>query len=183
MKPDISFLQYMKAHGNTPSPTQRPLLTGAASGLAAGIPSAAVLYFSGAAGSVDRITGIGISPLIFVHILLIILAGILYAQIFKRAANDRKGGWLFGAGYGFLLWVIGPISIWQALSGVPVAVGTAAKGVFGACILYGLILGSLFPLIHSLIHLKWSNALTKTVENPPYTEKTRIEEGTGKYVE
>lgn len=171
MKPDVSFLQYMKAHGNTPGPTQRPLLNGAICGFAAGIPSAAVLYFSGALASVSGIVGFNDWFLLIVHLIFMTLAGMLYAQIFKLAANDRKGGWLFGACFGFLLWVVGPISIWQIVSVSSVATGVAAKGIFGAYILFGLLLGILFPQIHSLIQHKVSDGLTKTANGPALGKK------------
>jgi len=54
MARDISFLQYMRAHGNTPAPTQRPYLNGAISGLFAAVPSFIALYFSDALDSIER---------------------------------------------------------------------------------------------------------------------------------
>jgi hypothetical protein len=76
------------------------------------------------------------------------LAGAFYGQVFGRAANDRRGGWLFGISYGFLLWMLGPVMALQWVIARPVAVGVAAMGLFAAQLVYGLTLGLLFPFIH-----------------------------------
>ena len=161
-------MQYMKAHGNTPGPTQRPLLNGALCGLAAGIPSCVILYFTGAFASIIAV--IGLPLMIALHITLTTVAGMVYAHIFKRAANDRTGGWLFGACSGFLFWVAGPISIWQIATGNAVATGLAAKGIFAGSILYGLLLGILFPRVHVLIQHRLIDALK---EPPPHQKVSK----------
>jgi hypothetical protein len=76
------------------------------------------------------------------------IGGALYGRILMRAANDRRGGWLFGISYGFLLWMLGPVTILQWLTRSPVAVGGAAQGLFAAHLAYGLALGWLFPRVH-----------------------------------
>ena len=150
-------MQYMRAHGNTPGPTQRPLLTGAISGVLAEIPSALLLYYSGASESVAAAFGVEIWIVFAASGMLKVLAGLLYAAIFKRSANDREGGWLFGAAYGFLLWMIAPLTLWQLITSRPVAVGKAAMGLFGAQVLYGLVLGLIYPRVHSLVQGKLSD--------------------------
>lgn len=154
MARDVSFLQYMRAHGNVAGPTQRPLLTGAISGLIAFVPYELILDHSGARDAITR--GLGLNTWISIGIgaVVMILAGMLYAAIFKRAANDRRGGWLFGASFGFLLWVVTPITSWQLLTSRPLAVGLAAMGLFGGHIVFGIILGLSFPLVHSLTRSK-----------------------------
>jgi hypothetical protein len=154
MAKDVSFLQYMRAHGNTPGPTQRPYLTGAISGLLGNIPAGLVLYYSGAAQSVADYFGFGAWLALLADAVLMVFSAILYAAIFKRAANDRRGGWLFGISYGFLLWVVGPVTIWQMVSIRPVATGVAAIGLFGAQVLFGLVLGLLFPAVHSFLQAR-----------------------------
>jgi len=154
MTRDISFLQYMRAHGNTPGPTQRPYLNGAISGLLAAFPAFIVLHFSGAMDSIEKTLSIGMLGSLVVYAGLMILAGVAYAAIFKRAANDHQGGWLFGISYGFLLWVLGPVTIWQTISNRPVATGHAAMGLFGAQVLFGLVLGLLFPAVHSFLQAR-----------------------------
>jgi hypothetical protein len=154
MKRDVSFMQYMRAHGNTPGPTQRPALTGAIGGALALIPAAAVRWRSGAFASAAEASGLHFWQVLAVDACVMIIAGVIYAQIFKRAANDKQGGWLFGIGYGFLLWMLGPVTFWQFVTGRPLALGYAAMGLFGSQILYGLTLGIIYPRIHSLIQTK-----------------------------
>jgi hypothetical protein len=151
---DVSFLQYMRAHGNTPGPTQRPKLTGAIGGFLAAIPPVSVRYLSGAMQSIAENSGIPIRLMIAIDICALVFAGIIYAQIFKRAANDKRGGWLFGISFGFLLWMLGPVALWQLITESPLATGYAAMGLFGSQLLYGLILGTIYPLIHLFIQGK-----------------------------
>src|SRR5690348_5501325 len=115
MAQDVSFLQYMRAHGNTAGPTQRPYLTGAIGGLLAFGPFEGLLRLSAARESIARGFDISIWESMGISALIMILAGVVYAAVFKRAANDRRGGWLFGASYGFLLWIIAPISLLQLI--------------------------------------------------------------------
>jgi hypothetical protein len=68
-----------------------------------------------------------------------------------RAANDGGGGWLFGISYGYLLWMLGPVTLVQWVMARPVLVGGASRGLFAAHLLYGLVLGLLFPRVHRLI--------------------------------
>jgi len=107
--------------------------------------------FSGALGSEVSTLGSEQKLIVLISILLAIAGGVLYALVFQRAANDAKGGWLFGSGFGFLMWMLGPIEVWQIATGRPLATGTAAMGLFGACVLYGLVLGAAFPFINSLL--------------------------------
>jgi hypothetical protein len=51
MARSASFVQYMRAHGNTPGPTQRPVLAGAITGFVAELPATAMLWWSGALAS------------------------------------------------------------------------------------------------------------------------------------
>jgi peptidoglycan/LPS O-acetylase OafA/YrhL len=80
-----------------------------------------------------------------------VLAGLCYGGLFQRAAADRRGGWLFGISYGFLLWMLGPITLLQMLFGRPLATGTAAMGILAANLLSGLILGLLFRPAHRVV--------------------------------
>ncbi|MCC6328879.1 MAG: hypothetical protein IT174_10215 [Acidobacteria bacterium] len=171
MAKNISFLQYMQAHGNTPGPTQRPLLTGALGGIIAAIPSAGVLYWSGSlAGAAER-AGVTLASAHLGHGLMMVLAGMIYAAIFKRAANDRQGGWLFGAAFGFLVWMFTPVSVWQLFAARPLAVGRAAIGLFAAHILFGLVLGLIYPRIHTIVQ---SRLIPKKAHLPTEKNERRI---------
>ena len=158
MARDISFMQYLRAHGNTAGPTQRPLLTGAISGLIAFVPYELILRLTGGRTSIARGFDISTWTSSATNLTVMIVAGIIYAAIFKRAANDCNGGWIFGASYGFLLWMIAPVTIWQLIGSRQLAVGTAAMGLFAAHVLYGFTLGLVFPWIHFLIQSRLENS-------------------------
>src|SRR5215218_1759479 len=154
---DVSFMQYLRAHGNTAGPTQRPLLTGAIAGLIAFVPFEVVLRISGARQAIAEAFAFSIWVSTFIGALLMLIAGIAYSALFKRAANDVRGGWVFGASFGFVVWLVAPITLWQLITSQPIAVGKAAIGVFGAHILFGFALGLMFPWIHFLIQSKLEN--------------------------
>ena len=144
-------MQYMRAHGNTPGPTQRPRLAGAITGLMAEIPAMAVLWWSGALSSVTQVLSLPSWLTLALHLAVMIVTGAIYGRVFSRAANDTRGGWLFGISYGFLIWMVGPVTVLQWLIDRPVALGVAAMGILGAHLVYGLILGLLFPFVHRLL--------------------------------
>ena len=157
MARDISFMQYMRAHGNTPSPTQKPIATAVIGGLIAAIPYLALLYWTEALRSVATGFHFSTSVVLVIALVLSVLGAMAYSWIFKRAANDTRGGWLFGMSFGFLLWMLGPVALWQTITGRPVAVGSPAMGIFGAYVVYGLVLGLVFPWIHFLIRGRLSD--------------------------
>jgi len=160
MARDISFMQYMRAHGNTPSPTQKPFATAVISGLIASVPYLALLYFTDAIESVAAGFHVSVTIIAIVGLLLSVLGAIIYAKVFQRAANDTRGGWLFGMSFGFLLWTLGPVALWQTITGRPAAVGTAAMAIFGGHIVYGLVLGLVFPWIHFLLRGRLADVVT-----------------------
>jgi hypothetical protein len=151
MARSVSFFQYMRAHGNTPGPTQRPILAGAITGLVAEIPAALMLWWSGALTSVTQSLLPSSWLTLALHSLAAIIGGAIYGRVFSRAANDPLAGWLFGISYGFLIWMIGPVTVLQWTLGRPLALGVAAMGILASHLLYGLVLGLLFPWIHKLL--------------------------------
>ena len=60
-------------------------------------------------------------------------------------------GRLFGISYGFFIWMVGPVTVLQWLIDRPLALGVAAMGILGAHLVYGLVLGLLFPSVHRLL--------------------------------
>jgi hypothetical protein len=143
-----SLVAYMRAHGNTPGPTQRPLTTGALAAALAELPAAALLWRSGALTSLAAAIGAAELPTLLLHAAVVVLGGALYGRVFGRAANDRRGGWLFGISYGYLLWMLGPAGVLQAVLGKPVAVGGAAMGLLFAHLVHGTVSGAIFPHLH-----------------------------------
>src|SRR3546814_15737124 len=80
------------------------------------------------------------------------LAGGIYGRLFQRGANDRRGGWLFGMAFGFLLWTAGMVLTLPLLSGGRLPVGTAAIGVFLSLVIWGTTNGGLFPYVQHPLH-------------------------------
>ncbi len=143
-------MQYMRAHGNSVGPTHRPLLTGLLTGIIAAAPSLAVAAWSGALASEAEAFGMDNWAAAVLNIIFYSIFAAVYALVFKRAANDMCGGWLLGISYGFLLWVIGPVTAWNWVMGEPLATGTAAMGTLAAGLTYGLALGGLFPWVNRI---------------------------------
>jgi hypothetical protein len=141
-------LDYMRAHGNTPLPTERPVAAGMVDGGIASVLAAILLWKTGAINSMAA--ALDLSPWVIVCLQLtgMTLAGGLYGRIFQRAADDRRGGWLFGLGFGFITWMLGPITLLQWILYKPLATGVAAAGLMGAHLVYGSVLGYLHPWVH-----------------------------------
>jgi hypothetical protein len=135
------------AHGQMAGPGERPRLAGALAG-AASLP---LLSGSGAGSNIAHGLGTATWTVAVLYCIGAMLAGVVYATVFGRAANDRRGGWLFGIAYGFLLWTLGPVTILQAVLQRQLVVGTAAMGVLGASLASGLLLGVLFRPVHVLL--------------------------------
>lgn len=143
--------QFMRAHGNMPGPTERPWTAGALSGLLAALPAAVMLWMTGALRSLSDVLHLPLWLALGLQVIGMGLVGAVYGRLFNRAATDHRGGWLFGISYGFLVWMVGPVTAIQWGIGHPVAQGTPAMGLFGAHLLWGLALGLLFPWMHAHI--------------------------------
>jgi hypothetical protein len=155
----------MRAHGNSPGPTQRPVSGGAVSALVASIPGGLVLWMSGALTSLEKTLSLKVWLVLMLYVLAMTLAGMVYGRLFGRAANDKRGGWLFGISFGFLLWMIGPVTALQLIRGQPAATGVAAMGLLGAHLIFGVALGLVFPWAHKLLQrklgdLRWEHGQT-----------------------
>ncbi|MFN6962938.1 MAG: hypothetical protein ACK4S4_04140 [Pyrinomonadaceae bacterium] len=151
---DVSAMQYMRAHGDTPGPTHRPLLTGAIGGALAAVPSLLLRGWSNALATEANGLKLELWQTIAVDAALLVLGGVLYAAIFRRSANDARGGWLFGISYGFLIWMVGPVALWQTLAGQPLATGKAAMGLLASQIVYGLVLGGAYPFVNRMLQTR-----------------------------
>src|SRR3954471_664516 len=95
---------FLAAHGYDPGPTQRPFTAGAVAGLLATPPAILVLHLLGSLAVEGRILGLSRIMTIIAGGLAMALAGAVYARLLGRAANDVRGGWLFGMAFGFALW-------------------------------------------------------------------------------
>jgi hypothetical protein len=146
------MLRMLQAHGLDAGPTQRPLLTGAIAGVTATLPALAVLAGLQALDAPARAAGTSVSAAALAYVTLMLLGGILYGWLFQRAANDPRGGWLFGLAFGFVLWMLGPVPLLQWLPDQPILHGYPAAGLLLAQLLWGLVVGVVFPPIHRHLH-------------------------------
>ena len=151
------MLRMLQAHGLDAGPTQRPLLAGALAGVLAAIPALLVLAgFQSLDAPAQAIgTSAGAAGLAYAGLML--LGGVLYGWLFQRAANDPRGGWLFGMAFGFVLWMLGPVPLLQWLPDQPILRGYPAAGLLLAQLAWGLVTGVVFPLIHRHLHLGLEN--------------------------
>jgi hypothetical protein len=143
---------FLGAHGFDPGPTQRPLLAGAISGVIATIPAIAILRLFGSLAVEAAILGTSISATVAGGWVVMAIAGALYGRLFGRAANDVRGGWLFGMVFGFALWAAGAVMVLPIVSGGLAPAGTAAIGVFLSMVAWGAALGLVHPFVHRPLH-------------------------------
>lgn len=151
------MLRMLQAHGLDAGPTQRPLLAGATAGMIAAAPAMAILAGFQALDAPARATGTSVFTASLAYAGLMLLGGVLYGWLFQRAANDPRGGWLFGMAFGFVLWMIGPIPLLQWLPDQPILRGYPAVGLLLAQLLWGLVTGVVFPPIHRHLHVGLEN--------------------------
>ena len=144
---------FLSAHGFDPGPTQRPVLAGLIAGGLGAIPATGLLVAFGSLAVETRILGLSVSPTLVAGGTAMAVAGALYGRLFRRGANDRRGGWLFGMAYGFLLWATGAVMALPLLSGGEAPAGTAAIGFFLSLVLWGAAMGALFPHVHRPLHV------------------------------
>ena len=142
---------FMRAHGYLPGPTQRPVAAGLLCGVVAVAPSLALGWYAGTLAAGANAVGMRSELGAIVVAALAATAGGLYGRVFMRAANDRRGGWLFGMGFGFLLWMLGPGTVAHWIRGSPLVIGRTAQTLLALHLLYGLVLGLAFPRVHALV--------------------------------
>jgi hypothetical protein len=143
---------FLAAHGYDPGPAQRPRLAGAISGLVATIAAIPVLVGFGSLEVQAAILGWSPLATIGAGCALMALAGAVYAQLFGRAANDSRSGWLIGMAYGFALWAAGAVLILPLLSGGKTPAGSPAGGIALSMLAWGLAVGILVPFVHRPLH-------------------------------
>ena len=143
---------FLGAHGYDPGPTQRPLLAGAVSGLVATIPAIAILHICGSLEVEGGILGLPPLKTVGLGLPVMALAGAIYGWLFGRAANDVRGGWLFGMMFGFALWASGAVMLIPLATGGLAPAGRAAVGMFLSLVAWGAALGLAHPFVHRPLH-------------------------------
>ena len=143
------MIGHFTAHGFDPGPTERPLLAGAATGFIAGVPATAVLWAFGTLRVLaEAFLQMPEAATALIVVAAFVLAGVIYGAMFRRAAADRDGGWIFGLTFGFVLWIAAPVVALPILKGPGIAAGTAAIGFLVSFLFWGFMLGVLFPFVH-----------------------------------
>jgi hypothetical protein len=143
------MMTFLRAHGMDPGPLQRPVLAGAMTGFFAAAPGLLVFaVFRSLAVVADSIMQLTRPMTVGVLVAAFTFAGLLSGLTFQRAANDRRGGWLFGMVFGFVLWMAAPIVVLPMISGNVMAAGPAATGFLASFLVWGAVTGALFPHIH-----------------------------------
>ncbi len=59
---------------------------------------------------------------------------------------------MFGAAFGFLLWMAGAVLVLPLISGGIAPAGKAAIGVYLSLVSWGAAMGALFPFVHRPLH-------------------------------
>jgi Na+/melibiose symporter-like transporter len=143
---------FLAAYGYDPGPSQRPLLSGAISGILATIPAIGILMVFGSLEVEAEILGMSPVATLAAGWGAMAIAGAAYARFFGRAANELRGGWLFGMSFGFALWAAGAVLVLPLLSGGRAPAGPAAVGVALSLIVWGVAVGILLPFVHRPLH-------------------------------
>lgn len=159
------MIGFLSAHGFDPGPTQRPLTAGLLTGAIGAVPAAAVFVVSRSFQVLtDDIFQTSYAVTALAVAAAFIASGGLYGLIFRRVANDRRGGWLFGLAFGFLVWLAAPILILPLIGHPIIAAGTPAIGFLAAFLLWGLCIGLLFPYVHKPLHANLDGMSIKLLE-------------------
>jgi hypothetical protein len=166
----------LQAHGLDAGPTQRPLLAGAIAGGIATAPALAVLAGFQSLDAPARAIGATAFAAALAYAGLMLVGGSLYGWLFQRAANDVRGGWLFGMAYGFVLWMLGPVPLLQWLPDQPILRGYPAAGLLLAELLWGLAVGLVFPRVHRHLHVDLENRsrLASLCPGPEAAAQTQV---------
>jgi hypothetical protein len=143
---------FLSAHGYDPGPTQRPVLAGAISGVVATLPAIAILVAFGSLRVEAGILGLSQLKTVVAGWVVMAAAGAVYARLFGRAANDVRGGWLFGMAFGFALWAAGAVMVLPLASGGLAPAGHAAIGLFLSLAVWGAAVGAVHPFVHRPLH-------------------------------
>jgi hypothetical protein len=157
---------FLSAHGYEPGPTQRPLLAGSISGVIATVPAIAILILFGALHVEARILGLSKPATVASGCVIMALAGAAYGRLFGRAANDVRGGWLFGMAFGFALWAAGAVMVLPLASGGQIPAGGAAIGLFLSLVAWGAALGLVHPFVHRPLHQSIETASRRAEVGP-----------------
>ena len=124
------------------------IVRGVEGGFIAGIGFGAML---GMTGILDFISFMMHAPVVFlfiVHIILSIIAGVIFSITFGVHINTDAKGLLYGCIFGFILWTISTLIMWSLLKNTVDLYGPAMflPALWGHLI-YGFLLGIIYNVI------------------------------------
>ena len=117
------------------------------------LETGALSNVAGLVGTTSRVTGF------FVHLVIAIVVGASYGLLFRRQSYDVGSALGWGASYGFIWWIIGPLTLMPAFLGTtPEWTADVAAGVYPNLIghlAYGAGLGITFHLLEARYSPWW----------------------------
>jgi len=133
---------------------------GAAGGLIGGLLFLLVMLQVGSLPGVGRLVGSGSDFVaIAVHLVIAQLVGASYGLLFRRQSFDRTSALGWGVAYGFLWWVIGPLTLAPIILGsAPAWTAAAAADAFPSLVghlAYGAALGMTFHALEARFSPWW----------------------------
>jgi uncharacterized membrane protein YagU involved in acid resistance len=133
---------------------------GVLAGLAGGVIYALILLRLGALPAVAGLIGFGSAGAgLIVHLAIASVIGAGYGLLFKRQSFDAGSALGWGVSYGFLWWILGPLTLMPRLTGGPGQWSPeAAAALFGSLIghfAYGAAAGIVFHLLEARYSPWW----------------------------
>jgi len=123
--------------------TGNKVVGGVVGGIAGGIVFGLLMAWMGMMPMIASMAGSN-SPAVgwLIHLAISIFIGVTFALIFGERSATYGAGLLWGAIYGAIWWVLGPLLIMSALLGMPLFMinSTTLMSLLGH-IIYGLLLG------------------------------------------
>ncbi len=138
----------------------RALAGGLVSGFVGGLLFAGVMFQVGAFSSLAGLVGADSAITgFFVHMVIANMVGASYGLLFRRQSSDLGSALGWGASYGFILWVVGSLTLFPVFLGAtPQWSSEAAATAFPSLIghlAYGASLGATFYLLEARYRPWW----------------------------
>jgi uncharacterized membrane protein YagU involved in acid resistance len=135
-------------------------LRGAIAGLLGGAVISELMLQGAVPAVAERLTGSsGLLVGFAVNLAIAVAIGVSYGLLFRRLGQDVTCALGWGLSYGFLWWVLGPLTLLPALLGTQpqwtaAAAGTALTALAGHLV-YGACLGVVFHLLEAPFAVPW----------------------------
>ena len=147
-------------------------LRGVVAGIVGGLLFTIVIVQVGALGRISQLVGADSAVVGFlVHMMIAVVIGITYAQLFRRHSFDVRSGVAWGVAYGLLWWILGALTLLPVLLGAsPQWSAAAAARAFPSLVghlMYGVGLGITFSLLEARYNPWW------IARNETEAERTR----------